>query len=110
VLVHHVMLLAVSSCSASGNAAIATSCNNFMSSTLGTTIQSFTRVLAFPFFVIATVMIFRRVWKKRHSEAALIFVLVCFAFACMLDLSILAAVASFGATIGQAIASALASL
>jgi len=106
-MLHEVVHLVAtaSSVTCSGTGGIQSSCNSFFngSGSLGSTIQGITSVLAFPFFLVAAFMVYKRIWKKRHGEALLMFALVCIATAIMLDLSILATLMSAGAAVGAAV-------
>lgn len=79
-------------------AAAATGLNSatFLSSPLGTLLQHITSVLAFPFFLVATFMIFRRLWRRSHKEAGVLFVMTVLVTVEMVDLAAIVPVANAG--------------
>ena len=87
------------------------SCGNFLQSGgIGSVLQTITRALAFPFFVIMTFRTFHKVYKRQHSRAFMEFGLVILATLIMADFSILVSLMSWGQAIGQAFLNWLTSL
>lgn len=76
---------------ASGTAIDTTS---FFGSAIGGDLQAVTRVIAFPFFLIATFMVFRRLWRKSHRDAFVMFAMVSIIAAFLTDLKLIGTVAT----------------
>jgi hypothetical protein len=60
-----------------------------LSTQLGKDLQTGLQFLAFPLCLYFTWMIFRHVFRKSHTEAFILFVMVAVALAVMMDLSLL---------------------
>lgn len=67
---------------------------SFLSSGLGQQLQNITKAVAFPFFLIATFLVLKRLWRRSHREAFMMVGLVALITAFLLDLSLIVGLAN----------------